>query len=426
MSKIVVIVALLGLALLMAPARRAIAAGRADTLRVPAFTAYIEPDPEGLEVSEHDGITGWTDNKNKIVWFGHLQVTGRLDIALALRLPAEGHVRLRLEVAGRKLTAEAQGTDDGQAIRVNFGSVEITSDGYYRFTLEGVEKQGNTFGAPEALLLGGPAAVEAQFNLKERRNAASVHLGYPLPTQEKVVWFYNEVTVRTEPLWSYYMACGFRRGYFGIQVNSPTERRIIFSVWDSGSEAVDRSKVKPDDRVQLLAKGEGVYADSFGNEGTGGHSHLIYPWKKDVTYRFLVSAKPDGTHTIYSAYFYFPEKRQWGLIASFRAPKDGDTLRGLYSFNENFGGANGQLRRLAEFGNQWIRTEGGQWLELTNARFTHDPTGKADRLDYGAGVTHGRFYLSNGGFIAEPIHYGDPIHRPATRKPPTDITLPNS
>ena len=70
------------------------------------------------------------------------------------------------------------------------------------------------------------------------------------------------MTVKTDPVGSYYMACGFRRGYFGIQVNSPTERRIIFSVWDSGTEAVDRSKVSAEDRVQLMGKGEGVVADS--------------------------------------------------------------------------------------------------------------------------------------------------------------------
>jgi hypothetical protein len=185
---------------------------------------------------------------------------------------------------------------------------------------------------------------------------------------------------------------------------------------------MDRSKVSAEDRVQLLAKGDNVFADSFGNEGTGGHSHLVYPWKKGTTYRFLVTAKPDGTHTIYSGYFYFPDKKSWGLIARFRAPKDGTTLHGLYSFNENFGGANGQQRRLAEFGNQWVRTEDGQWLELLEARFTHDPTGKASRKDYGAGVTHGRFYLSNGGFIAGAVQYGDTFHRPATHKPPTDVT----
>jgi hypothetical protein len=395
-----------------------------SALRVPAFTAYSEPEPEALEFSERNGVTGWTDDKNRIVWYGRLNVTGRLETAVALRLPAGEHVKLRLTVAGKAVTAEAQGGDGTQPITVPFSAVEITAPGYYRFALEGLQKDGKTYGAPEALLLDGPAAVEAHFNLLERRNAASVHLGYPLPNDAKVAWFYNEVTVRTEPVWSYYMACGFRRGYFGIQVNSPTERRIIFSVWDSGNEAVDRSKVAADDRVQLMGKGEGVVADSFGNEGTGGHSHLVYPWKAGVTYRFLVSAQPDGSHTTYSGYFYFPERKRWELIASFRAPKDGDTLRGLYSFNENFGGANGQLRRLAEFGNQWIKTQEGQWIELTTARFTHDPTGKESRKDYGAGVTHGRFYLSNGGFIAEPIQFGDQIHRPATRKPPTDIILP--
>ena len=50
-----------------------------------------------------------------------------------------------------------------------------------------------------------------------------------------------------DPLWTYYMACGWHRGYFGMQVNSPTERRIIFSVWDSGNEAVDRGKVADDE-----------------------------------------------------------------------------------------------------------------------------------------------------------------------------------
>jgi hypothetical protein len=37
--------------------------------------------------------------------------------------------------------------------------------------------------------------------------------------------------------------------------------------------------VSKDDQTQLLAKGEGVEASVFGHEGTGGHSHLVYPWK---------------------------------------------------------------------------------------------------------------------------------------------------
>ena len=220
------------------------------------------------------------------------------------------------------------------------------------------------------------------------------------------------------------MACGFRRGYFGIQVNSPTERRIIFSVWDSGNEAVDRSRVAAENRVKLMAKGDGVVASDFGNEGTGGHSHLVYPWKTGTTYRFLVVAQPAANSTTYSGYFYFPEAKQWRLIASFRAPQDGSYLRGLYSFNENFGGANGQRQRLAEFGNQWAKTDDGSWLELSTATFSHDPTGKEDRKDYSAGITANRFFLSNGGFVGGLVKYGDEFHRSPRGLHPQDIDIP--
>ncbi len=397
---------------------------RGAELRVPAFTAYGEPDPQALKVSEKRGVTNWSDAANKIVWHGNIKTPGKLEISLALRMPETKSAEYKVRVAEKTLSAKASvGDDKEKVINVAFGSVEIEKPGYYSFALEGVSKDGKTFGDVEALVFSGPATEGAHFNLKPRRNAASVHLMYPIPKDAKVEWFYNEVTVRTEPLWSYYMACGFHRGYFGIQVNSPTERRIIFSVWDSGNEGVDRKKVADDDRVQLLGKGENVVASDFGNEGTGGHSHLIYNWKKDETYRFLVSAKPDGTHTTYSGYFFFPETQKWGLIATFRAPKDGSYLKGLYSFNENFVGTNGDLRRLAEYGNQWVKSADGKWTELLTAKFSHDGTGKKDRLDYGAGLADGRFYLSNGGYVGDPIKYGDEIKRPAIGKQP-EITLP--
>ena len=88
-------------------------------------------------------------------------------------------------------------------------------------------------------------------------------------------------------------------------------------------------------------------ASDFGNEGTGGHSHLIYAWKTGQPQRFTVTAKAEGEHTDYSGWWFHPEQRKWILIASFRAPADGKWLRGLYSFNENFGGANGHLQRKA-------------------------------------------------------------------------------
>jgi hypothetical protein len=147
-------------------------------------------------------------------------------------------------------------------------------------------------------------------------------------------------------------------------------------------------------------------------------------WKTGQSQKFLVTAKADGDATIYTGYFYFNDLQKWGLIASFRAPHDGKLLRGLYSFNEDFDGSNGYLQRLCEFGNQWIKTTDGKWLELTRANFTHDATGGKDRRDYGAGVTkEGRFFLSNGGFIAMPMEKGT-ISRPAQGNPPEGIMLP--
>lgn len=395
-----------------------------DALVLPAFAAYSEPDPEALEIGERGGsISDWSDGKTSVVWYGMLRTPGELSVSLQLRLPADQSSKLRLRVGDRQLakrTVKGSGTD---AV-VDFGKVSIKSAGAYRFELSGLSKTGATFGEIQSLVLAGPATKDAVFNLTAQRGAPSVHLGYPIPESKQAQWFYNEVTAKADPIATYYEACGFSRGYFGIQVNSPTERRIIFSVWDAGKEAVDRNKVAAENRVELLAKGEGVVAESFGNEGTGGHSHLVYPWKTGDTYRFLVIAEPQGDKTVYTAYFYFPEKQAWGLIASFRAPKDGGYLRGLYSFNEDFWGANGQRRRLAEFGNQWIKTIDGEWIELTKARFTHTARGKyKDRLDHYAGVSGDRFFLSSGGFLPETMEHGTFVNRPAAGQKP-NIVLP--
>lgn len=387
---------------------------------VPAFTAFIEPDPEAARVSEQHGIRGWTDGKQSINWFGEFKKTGKINVSLVVNVSARQIVKWRMTVGGKQVIRQLAGV--GKDNIIDFGDFTIDKPGYQRIRLEGIYKTDKDYGDIRSIRIEGPAVEEAHFSLVERRNAASVHLGYPIPEGQKVAAFYCEVVPIEDPIWTYYCATGWHRGYFGFQVNSPTERRIIFSVWDSGNEAVDRDKVKDEDRVRLIAKGPDVYSGDFGNEGTGGHSHLKYMWKTGELQRFLVVAKPDdATHTTFAGYYYFNDKKQWGLISSWRAPKDGGYMRGLYSFNENFGGANGELRRFAEFGNQWIMTSEGKWIELTKARFTHDGHGKKDRLDYDAGVKDGRFFLSNGGFLPGTRKYGDEMVRPATITPPTDL-----
>jgi hypothetical protein len=397
-------------------------AGQASAeLLIPACTAYLELEAEGARVSPRSGITGWHDPALKVVWFGELKHAGPLECSVALRLPAGTESRLRLTVAGKGQEAFAKGSSSN-SVTVRFQPFEISTAGYERFSLESLNPPGQPSGDIEALILQGAAAEDAHFNLKPRRNAASVHLAYSVPKDTKVAAFYCEVTALEDPLWTYYMACGWHRGYFGMQVNSPTERRVIFSVWDSGGEAQERGKVAGENRVTLVAKGEGVNAGDFGGEGTGGHSHLVYPWKTGERQRFLVTAKPvDDSHTIFSGYYFHPDEKRWALISSWKAPKEGGYLRGLYSFSENFGGANGQLRRKALYGNQWIRSSEGRWLELTTASFSHDPTGREDRLDRFMGVENGQFFLSQGGFVPGSTSFGQKFTRPPAGMAPADF-----
>ena len=207
-----------------------------------------------------------------------------------------------------------------------------------------------------------------------------------------------------------------------MQVNSASERRVIFSVWDAGNEAIDRNKVDDENKVHLNGKGESVIAEGFGNEGTGGHSHFVYNWNPGKTYKFYVTALLDSASgtTIYTGYFFIPETQKWKLIASFKAPKDGKYLHGLYSFVENFWGVNGNLYRKANFSNQWIRNENGEWKELIESKFSCDATGKAgDRIDFGGGMENNSFYLWNGGFQNANAKYGDLFSRTATNQKPT-------
>ncbi|MFM1770074.1 MAG: hypothetical protein RJA22_2603 [Verrucomicrobiota bacterium] len=396
----------------------------AEPLRVPAFTAYVDDESAGVRISSRSGVTGWTNPAVDVRWFGQLRATGTLDAAIALRLPSNRVSRLRLALAGQTREAEVRGLGTNEVL-ARFGPFSIGATGYQAFTLTSLNPPGHAAGNPEALLLSGPATANAHFNLKPRRNAASVHLGYPNLTGTNLAAFYCEATGIDEPVATYYMACGWHRGYFGMQVNSRTERRIIFSVWDSGNEAISRAKVADENRVTLVAKGEGVYSGDFGNEGTGGHSHLKYPWKTGERQRFLVTAQPtNGTFTVYAGYWFHPEKQAWMLISSWRAPKDGSWLRGLYSFSENFGGGNGHLRRKALFGNQWVRTSDGRWVEVTTARFSHDATGKEDRLDRFMGVEGGQFFLCHGGFGPGFTRSGDRFERPPAGPLPAILQLP--
>ena len=229
---------------------------------------------------------------------------------------------------------------------------------------------------------------------KEPKAARSVHLLWPAPD---AVAFVNELTVEESVPGSYFMACGFNHGYFGIQeLNGAKDKVALFSVWDPGDQN-DPNSVPADRRVEVLAQAEEVRIGRFGNEGTGAQCFYKLPWEIGRTYRFLVTAKVEAKRTAYAA-FVGRDDKSWKHLATFRTLTNGSPLRGLYSFIEDFrrDGKSLQQSRRATFGNGWVKTVGGDWQPLTKARFTADAT-PVTNMD--AGFNESRVWLATGGEV---------------------------
>lgn len=381
-------------------------------------------DKSGGSITRN-GIENWTSGTTIFTTYVRVSKAGTLKAWLNLKVP-DGKSALSITTAGRSAKISAQGSDTKDYYA---GEWNIADTGYVAIQLNGLSKTGNVFADIFSLQLQGTAIEDNTAYTKNNdgnffywgRRGPSVHLNYTIPEDVNVEWFYNEVTVPVgeDVMGSYFMADGFGEGYFGMQVNSPTERHILFSVWSPFK--TDNPKEIPDDKkIQLLKKGEGVHAGEFGNEGSGGQSYLNYNWKAGTTYRFLLHGRPDETgYTTYTAYFYTPENEHWNLIASFRRPDTHTWLKHLHSFLENFSPEYGDKERHVLFGNQWIRTSEGNWMELSKARFTADNTArKGYRMDYAGGVNRNQFYLRNCGFFNHYTPIGFWFERPLTGKQP--------
>uniref|UniRef100_A0A914EBZ4 DUF5077 domain-containing protein n=1 Tax=Acrobeloides nanus TaxID=290746 RepID=A0A914EBZ4_9BILA len=295
------------------------------------------------------------------------------------------------------------------------GQCHITKVGYVKLDVQRISKTGHVFANVQELFINGSAVDQNTVFVKNNecnmfywgRRGPSIHLNFYLDEtcKENVEWFYSELTVPKgcDPIGSFFMANGFGEGYFGIQVNSETERKILFSVW-SPCETDDPNCIPEGQRIKCLRKGSGVQVCEFGCEGSGGQSFLRYTWKSETTYKFLLHAQPNTTNasTTYTAYFYAPELSEWLLIASFSRPCIQTWLTNLHSFVENFIPETGHITRKAYFDNQWIRNTEGQWKPLHKANFTGDETARKEhRLDYDGGIENGRFYLRHCGFFID-------------------------
>ncbi len=375
----------------------------------------------------NEGVTQWKDPGTRISVYFRAESTGEVALSLKARIPG-GKSTIKLTVAGQSFEKTLANPVYEE---LDFGTVKIEKTGYVNVVIEGITKTGDHFAEISDLVIRGAATTGAAYVRDNEgnffhwgRRGPSVHLRYDIPAEYKqdTEWFYNEITVPVgnDVRGSYYMANGFNGGYFGMQVNSETERRVLFSIW-SPYQTDDPKSIPDSMKIILLKKGENVRTGEFGNEGSGGQSYMVYPWKAGKTYGFLSRAEADPVkgNTTYTAYFKDPEKPGWQLIASFRRPKSGTYFQGLYSFLENFNPATGNTQRLANYGNQWIRNTKGEWLELTQATFTGDNTARKNyRKDYGGGVDGKAFFMRNCGFFNDFTTLNTPLKRTATGKTP--------
>jgi hypothetical protein len=400
-----------------------------------AGNGFARPTHPSSRLADRESFRTLTDSSEVLSIYFHVDRPSKLEIDLEAKtgedqvplLALVGDEPRKLTVSRKSISPQSLGQFDVREagyLRVDLQR-DASADGAALVEVKGLLVRSQTQGLQVTCV----ATNEGNMFYWGRRGP-SVHLSYVLPQELDVEYGYSEITVAEgeEPIGSYFMANGFAEGYFGIQVNSPSERRVLFSIW-SPFQTDDPRKIPADQQVRLLAKGPEVRAGEFGNEGSGGQSFLVYPWIAGRTYRFLSRVVPDGKgNTVYTSWFGDKEADEWRLIASFLRPKTDTYLRGFHSFLESFDPSTGDQMRRGQHGNIWVRDRDGTWHECLKARFSVDATGQGKhRLDFDGGALQSTFYLRNCGFFHGTQKPGMVFERSSSSSMPPGIdfsTLP--
>jgi hypothetical protein len=377
-----------------------------------AGNSFITTLPAGAhEVINANGLANWNNANTIASAYFRTASAGSVTIGLNAYLVGSNNSTIRISINGTPFTVQFAGTTPKT---YPVGSVNVTAAGYVKVDLQGVSKDGGSFGNVSGLTVTTTSTLnfaDDPENYYWSRRGPSVHMHYTVPANTE--YFYNEVTVPVgqDPVGSYFMVAGFDGGYSGIQVNSATQRRILFSVWDADNGQ----------KTTLINKGAGVVDNVFDNEGSGGQTYLVFNWVADNTYKFITRIRPDGAgSTLYSAWFFTPESTAWRYIATWKRPSTNTYQSGAHSFLESFIETQGFVGRRVTYNNQWARNVNGTWSELTAGFFTGDATAtNAQRMDYAGGLESGRFYLRNCGFFADYVAINQTFKRPATGQRPT-------
>jgi len=236
--------------------------------------------------------------------------------------------------------------------------------------------------------------------------AQAQHLWWNLEHEPNAVCLYGEITVLATHPAIYYCGANWHPGeaaggYCGIQDNSLTERRTIFSIWDTSPEL----------HPQITAADPQTRFGRFGGEGEGGHTHMLWNWKTGETFQFFVQKLPgEKTNTTDTRYYLYDlVSHKWRHSATISSPNGGKpsvaTLGGgLNSFLENFLGTSKDVPKLALY-RLWLGSSVDTLKGLTRA--TGDGTW---------GQLHDAYFLAEGDpakldavFLEQESKFGKPV-----------------
>ena len=174
-----------------------------------------------------DGIHNWSDPNQIIRTFFYLEKPGKISIGINMKVKSGSSViNVSFGDNSKKITVS-----NTEYVTTHIGNFHVDKIGYHFIDIQGLQKDDITFGEVREFMLGSEALSNSIKYIKDDfyfgRRGPSTHLLYKIPSEVgDAEWFYNEIEIPEgqDVIGSYFMANGFSEGYFGIQVNSRTER----------------------------------------------------------------------------------------------------------------------------------------------------------------------------------------------------------
>ncbi len=424
--------------------------------------AYAENNGQpasGVSIQEDRGSDGklkltaisqnWTNKNTSINWYLYHNISN-YDVDIILNIP--NNVTQQFEfsvydinnvgVEESSSIISVRGTGKNETYKIL--NVNVKKTGFLKYELKALTQPNSAM-----------KIVGMQFNSITNPNgdvhatnylsSPSVHLGSWRTTDssvkagQKYDWCYMEILVPEggDPLATYYMSLGVLDGYMGIQTNSNSERGVIFSMWDDGDTDKDPT-LDQNRRAGAVDAAPETTVSRFGNEGTGTKSFVHgWNWDTGVPVKFLTNARLeeyDDTlknrqggdsiihrrNTLVSAWFHSSSDKGWQYISTLRLPNKVKYFDSWYSFLENYGYQNGQIKRYAYYYNAFAHEQSydaekpGRWINFNRVNFSNTDGASGQRVDFEQGVSPNEeypdyFYMASGGYANSAKKYASQL-----------------